>query len=202
MTLTKNISAGNGLGSASSDAAATLLGLRKYLKLSIADSDLMVLAYELGSDVVFFLGGPLAFCTGKGNIITKISKKFIFRAILVIPDVNVSTAMVYRDYKHYADVYMNLNKEINEYIEKNRIDLAAKMCANMLETCCFGIYRELFTLKEKLKVLFNVGLCLSGSGSGMFFLLGDEDDKKQRNYLEIIEREINCRSYIVRSNSW
>ena len=32
ITLTKNIPAGTGLGSASSDAAATLIGLNKYLQ--------------------------------------------------------------------------------------------------------------------------------------------------------------------------
>ena len=34
------------------------------------------MAAALGSDVAFFLGGPLAFCTGKGEKIQKIDKKF------------------------------------------------------------------------------------------------------------------------------
>ncbi len=67
ITLTKNIPAGSGLGSASSDAAATLIGLNQYLELQLPNRRLAKLAPKLGSDVAFFLGGPLAFCTGKGE---------------------------------------------------------------------------------------------------------------------------------------
>jgi len=65
ITLTKNIPAGSGLGSASSDAAATLIGLNQYLKLKLPNRQFSKLAPRLGSDVAFFLDGPLAFCTGK-----------------------------------------------------------------------------------------------------------------------------------------
>ena len=63
--LKKNIPAGTGLGSASSDAAATLIGLNKLLKLNVKPAQLKKIAAELGSDVPFFLDGPIAFCTGK-----------------------------------------------------------------------------------------------------------------------------------------
>ena len=58
IVLNKNIPAGSGLGSASSDAAATLVGLNQHLELNLATSELMKLAGRLGSDVPFFLGGP------------------------------------------------------------------------------------------------------------------------------------------------
>ena len=44
ITLTKNIPAGSGLGSASSDAAATLIGLDKFLNLKSDKQDLAELA--------------------------------------------------------------------------------------------------------------------------------------------------------------
>ena len=200
--LLKNIPAGSGLGSASSDAAATLMGLSKLLQLPVTNEELMEISSELGSDVSFFLGEPLAFCTGKGEIITEIDKKFAFSAVLVIPDINVSTAKVYKDYKHCNDLYLGLNSKINDCLEKNRIDLAVKMCANMLEISCFGIHKELLDIKEKIRGMFDVKPCLSGSGASMFFLLEDDDDKKQRNYLEKIKKEIDCCAYIVHNNSW
>jgi 4-diphosphocytidyl-2-C-methyl-D-erythritol kinase len=95
ITLTKNIPAGSGLGSASSDAAATLLGLNKYLDLQVPDAELAKLAAQLGSDVAFFLDGPLAFCTGKGEKIKKLDENFNFLALLILPDVSTPTKEVY-----------------------------------------------------------------------------------------------------------
>jgi len=94
ITLNKNIPAGSGLGSASSDAAAALIGLNKFLKLGLDGKSLEELAANLGSDVAFFLDGPLAFCTGKGEKIQKLNENFDFLAILVLPDVNISTKKV------------------------------------------------------------------------------------------------------------
>ena len=67
ITLTKNIPAGTGLGSASSNAAATLIGLNQYFTLGLGDEQLHDAAASLGSDVAFFLGSPLAVCKGKAK---------------------------------------------------------------------------------------------------------------------------------------
>jgi 4-diphosphocytidyl-2-C-methyl-D-erythritol kinase len=143
VTLTKNIPAGSGLGSASSDAATTLIGLNKYLNLRFSDSRLAELAEQLGSDVAFFLGGPLARCSGRGEKIKKICKNFNFLALLVLPDVSVSTKMVYEKYRHNPDLYSDLNARITSHLQKNRIDLVLKLCANMLQNSCFGLHNEL-----------------------------------------------------------
>jgi len=91
VTLTKNIPAGSGLGSGSSDAAAALIGLNEFLGIGLSSAQLRQLAVELGSDVAFFLDGPLALCTGRGEKIKKLNKIFHFSALLILPDVTVST---------------------------------------------------------------------------------------------------------------
>ena len=108
ITLFKNIPAGSGLGGASSDAAAVLLGVNRLLKLGCSDEELGLLAAELGSDVTFFLDGPLSFCSGQGEMVEKIEEIFNFLAVLMLPDVNVSTKMVYESDKikfayHFLD---------------------------------------------------------------------------------------------------
>ena len=202
ITLTKNIPAGSGLGSASSDAVAALLGLVRFLKLDLDKRQLHKLASALGSDVPFFLDGPLAFCTGKGEKVKKLNEKFNFLALMVLPDVSVSTKKVYNNYKHNDRLYKKLNTRINSYIQKNRIDLASKMCANMLQTSCFRLHNELAELKDKIESLGVRPLCLSGSGSTMFWIAGRGDEKKAKEYQQKLIENVGCKSIIVTNNRW
>jgi 4-diphosphocytidyl-2-C-methyl-D-erythritol kinase len=202
ITLTKNIPAGSGLGSASSDAAATLLGLNKYLDLQLPNAELAKLAVQLGSDVAFFLDGPLAFCTGKGEKIKKLDENFVFLALLVLPDVSASTKEVYANYEHNPALYKKLHNQINDLLAKNRIDLVQKMCANMLETSCFSLYKELADLKAKIESSGSRPLCLSGSGSTMFYIIDNGDIEKGRAYQIILEKQTACKSVIVSNNKW
>jgi len=200
--LTKNIPAGAGLGSASSDAAATLIGVNQFLQLSADEDTLAELAAALGSDVAFFLGGPLALCTGRGEKIKKLDEKFNFLALLVLPDISVSTKKVYANYKHNSVLYEKLKAQINGFVEKNRIDLASKICTNMLEISCFSIYEGLAALKAKTES-FGIGpLCLSGSGSAMFYILDSTEQKKAQEYRRKLEEKLGCKSIIVRNNRW
>ncbi|MDD5326246.1 MAG: 4-(cytidine 5'-diphospho)-2-C-methyl-D-erythritol kinase [Phycisphaerae bacterium] len=202
ITLTKNIPAGSGLGSASSDAAATLLGLNKYLDLKIPDTELAKLAAQLGSDVAFFLDGPLAFCSGKGEKIKKIDENFVFLALMVLPAVNSSTKKVYANYTHNPALYKELNTQINAFLVKNRIDLVLKMCANMLEMSCFSLYEELADLKAKIESLGLRPMCLSGSGSAMFYIIDNGDIEKGRANKSILEKQTGCKSVIISNNEW
>jgi 4-diphosphocytidyl-2-C-methyl-D-erythritol kinase len=200
--LTKNIPAGTGLGSASSDAAAALIGINHYFKLKLDKMDLFKLAAQLGSDVAFFLNGPLAFCTGKGGKIKNLDEIFNFSALLILPDVSISTKKVYANYKHERQLYKKLNVRIKNYINKNRIDLLAKMCANMLAESCFDLERSVAELKKKIESLGIGPCCLSGSGSAMFCIIesGDEDEAKE--CVSLLAENIGCKSIIVRNSRW
>ncbi len=202
ITLKKNIPAGSGLGSASSDAAATLIGLNKYLDINLPEPQLYKLAVELGSDVAFFLDGPLALCTGKGEKIRKLRQKFNFLALLILPDVTVSTKMVYANYVHDPVGYERLRTRINSYVEKNRIDLASGMCANMLQISSFGLVKGLAELKVRIESLGVGPLCLSGSGAVMFHLLCGADEEKAIAYKHKLEEGAGCKSIIVRNSRW
>jgi len=202
ITLTKNIPAGTGLGSASSDAAATLMGVNQLLQLAVKPKKLSEMAAVLGSDIAFFLDGPLAFCTGKGEKIKKLEKNFDFLALIILPDVSASTRKVYENYRHNSALYESFSNRINNYIQKNRIDLVAKMCANMLEISCFHLYTEIAELKAKIESLGIGPLCLSGSGSAMFCLIDSNDEKKAKGYQSKLKEEFGCKSVIVSNNRW
>lgn len=202
ITLTKNVPAGTGLGSASSDAAATLLGLAKYLQLDFDQQKLNELAAELGSDVPFFLNGPLALCKGKGEKIQKLTENFDFLALLILSDVTISTQKAYVNYRHDQTLYNKLKYLINNYIEENRIDLVVKMCANMLLPSCFALKKSLAELKAKIESLGIRPLCLSGSGSAMFCVLDINDEKRAWSFQQELSMHTDCKSIIVTNNRW
>jgi 4-diphosphocytidyl-2-C-methyl-D-erythritol kinase len=202
ITLKKNIPPGSGLGSASSDAAATLLGLNRLLNTELPPHLLRKMAADLGSDVPFFLSGPLAFCTGRGEKIGKLDKNFDFVALLFLPNLSVSTKRVYENYKHDETLYRSLKTAINGYISTNRIDLVAKMCANMLQSTCFELAEGLKKLKTRIESLGCGPLCLSGSGSAMFRIFDPPDRQAAHRCKGLIDREFDCRNVIVSNNRW
>ena len=68
--LRKRIPAAAGLGGGSSDAATTLLGLRRLWGLDMDADALRELAARLGSDVPFFVSGGTALAEGRGERLT------------------------------------------------------------------------------------------------------------------------------------
>ncbi len=170
--------------------------------MKIGPEKIHEIASGLGSDVPFFLGGPLAFCTGKGEKIKKIREKVDFSAILILSDINSSTAKVYGNYKHNTELYEQLSEKINVLMDKNRIDLIIKMCANMLDKSCFDLHEELAKLKLKIESMEIKPLCLSGSGSVMYFVVGDEPKRIAEKYQLDIKKKTGCESIIVGSNRW
>jgi 4-diphosphocytidyl-2-C-methyl-D-erythritol kinase len=199
--LTKNMPAGSGLGSGSSDAAATLMGINKFFKLGLGKREIAGLAVKLGSDVAFFLDGPLALCTGRGEKVKKLAE-CEFRALLIVPNVSVSTQRVYENYLHDEAKYSRLREEINVYIEKNRVDLVCAMCANMLQESCFELHTELEELKKRIESLGVRPVCLSGSGSSMFCIINKSNEEGVKAYRDKLEQELGCKSFIVNNNSW
>jgi 4-diphosphocytidyl-2-C-methyl-D-erythritol kinase len=201
VTLTKNIPAGSGLGSASSDAAAALIGLNRFAELGVSEHVIADIAAGLGSDINFFLGGPLAFCTGRGEKIERISEKIRFSALLILSNVSVATKRVYANYSHDSDLYSRLSARINVLIEKKKIDSVAHMCANMLESSCFELHHELAELKSNVEASGIGSVCLSGSGSAMFCLVTNADEKIA-SYQSMLSNSFGCESVIVNNNRW
>jgi 4-diphosphocytidyl-2-C-methyl-D-erythritol kinase len=202
ITLWKNIPAGTGLGSASSDAAATLIGVKKLLGLRVKRGKLDKIAIKLGSDVPFFLNGSIAYCTGKGEKVKKIKKNFDFLALLVLPKVSISTKMVYDNYLQDEAFYRRFHGLIVRSLKNDRIDLIAGMCANMLQASCFQINTKLARLKDRLEALSAGKWCLTGSGSAIYRIFGSRQLQAAKKIRKQVEEMTGCGCIIVRNNKW
>jgi len=200
--LKKNIPAGSGLGSASSDAAMALLALNQLTGGKLDKIELCEIGSSLGSDVNLFLHGPLALCKGRGEKVEEIAENFNFTALLVLPEVNVSTKMVYENYRHEKKVYCKLKSEFERLFFEKRFDLIAKLCANMLSKSCFDLNEELLILKERLEKLTGAGWCLSGSGSGMFSLYTSDEHSLASELRDTIEKEAKLCCVVAENNRW
>ena len=91
----KHIPTGGGLGGGSSDAAAFLLAMRRFLPPSVSMADLAPLAARLGSDVPFFLVGGLALGLGRGEIVVPLPDLPRLWLALVLPEQPISTPAVF-----------------------------------------------------------------------------------------------------------
>ena len=85
ITLRKHIPTAAGLGGGSSDAGATLLGLRRLWDLAVEDGELAEIAASLGSDVPFFLCGGTALATGRGETLLPLPPPQEGAAVLLAP---------------------------------------------------------------------------------------------------------------------
>jgi len=201
VTLRKNVPAGSGLGSGSSDAAAALAGLNRFADLGASPRQMYEIACRLGSDVAFFLGRPLAFCTGRGEKIKVIEDFFPFRAILALPGVSVPTKRVYENYTHNQGVYDALSSTINALVSKKRIASIIEICANMLQPTCFELHPELLRLKRALEAQGAGPVLLSGSGSAMFCMVTSADSDPGCCQ-SMLRDSFGCESVVVYNNRW
>ena len=152
ITLRKSIPCGAGLGGGSSDAAATLIGLRKLFGLQVDPQRLLELGAQLGSDVPFFFSGGTARCRGRGEIVTPLDDVFepagTFHYVLVCPAIEVPTRDVYEAFDRLqSNKYMTLTTDagVDSILRSSIVEVLAndELLFNRLETVACGLFAEL-----------------------------------------------------------
>jgi len=177
IVLDKNIPIGAGLGGGSSDAAAALSGLAELWSLDIAVEGLCKLAERLGSDVPFFLYGPLSFAQGRGEKLTPRPATASAALLLVKPSFPVSTAWVYKEFRRQKAEFLELTKSRGKVdnieflissIENAKFGEAAETVSNDLESVTVKSFPVIAEIKKKMTdggALFSL---MSGSGPAVF----------------------------------
>ncbi len=91
----KNIPMGAGLGGGSGNAAYVLLCLDKHFKCCSSVYELANIGSEIGSDIPFFILADTAIVEGRGEVVTPINTKNNISAVVIVPNINVSTSLAY-----------------------------------------------------------------------------------------------------------
>jgi 4-diphosphocytidyl-2-C-methyl-D-erythritol kinase len=98
ITIEKNLPVQGGLGAASSNAVATMLGLEKALKRELPAAERLRLAAEVGSDVPLFLIGGTVLGVGRGEQVYPLEDLPGLPCVVATPRAAVSTPAAFLDW--------------------------------------------------------------------------------------------------------
>jgi 4-diphosphocytidyl-2-C-methyl-D-erythritol kinase len=182
--LEKHIPMGGGLGGGSSNAAAVLLALPVLAGKIVPMTRLVHIAYELGSDVPFFVHGGTQLGFGRGAEIYPQADVHLKPILLVTPDIHVSTGPAYAALGRSL-TFAGSSSSINNFqafvraLDEGRDVVAANaLSANDFETVVFRQHPQLRKIAARLRTL-SPGVRMSGSGSTIFALFESDEDRER-----------------------
>ena len=178
----KNIPMGAGLGGSSTDAAGVLNGLAKLYNIDDFGS-LKLIADQTGSDTGYLLTGGWARLSGRGNQVKPIDSKFKAHILLLVPEVNVSTAQCYAKFDQSGTVGGNSERAERAVIDGDIKALAAEL-SNALMPAAALLSEEIANCMEELKKFSPLAVNMTGSGCCVYALFENKEkcDKALSRY--------------------
>ncbi len=184
ITVVKRIPVGAGLGGASADAAAALVGLARMQGPQCAGSMAVdVLARRLGADVPFCLQGGVALATGIGERLSSIPCPATLWWVIGISDAALATVKVYQRYDELVAQGGRPSKNgqpagstaaLANALGAGDIGGIAGNLANDLEIAAFDMVPQLADLKQAMLASGALAAIMTGSGSAIIGLCRDE----------------------------
>ena len=98
----KHLPVQGGLGAASSNAVATMIGLEQALRKSLTGATRLRIAAEVGSDLPLFLLGGTVLGVGRGEEVYPLSDLAATPMVVVMPEVGISTPKAFADWDRLA----------------------------------------------------------------------------------------------------
>lgn len=173
--LRKIIPSEAGLGGGSSDAAIFLQVLNEHYDNYFDIESLKKIAFEIGSDVPFFIENNACRVSGKGENIKKIQNNLKSCLILIKPNFGISTKIAYDNFDKLKEVKYSKLDEIEKGLIENNIFLVEKNIENCLEQA-MEENENLKLLKNSLKaILPNKRFYMTGSGSVFFAFITENE---------------------------
>ncbi|NMA79705.1 MAG: 4-(cytidine 5'-diphospho)-2-C-methyl-D-erythritol kinase [Clostridiales bacterium] len=188
--LEKRIPSQAGLGGASADAAAVLIGLNWLYGAGLSTSELCDIGVEIGADVPFCIVGGTQLCEGIGEIITPVTKLADCYIVVAKPAGGISTPKAYAEFDRiYGDP--DVNAKTQEYTDDvmlalttNSLSQVGSAIGNVFEQ--LAEVDEVASIKEVMLSMGAVGASMSGSGTavyGLFNIAEYESAMKCMEYL-------------------
>ncbi len=170
--LEKRVPYGAGLGSGSSDAAATLRLLTHLWDINPTPEALREIGRTIGADVPFFLQeASAAHATGRGDTLSPLSKdgasyRLPFPLLVAVPPVEVSTPWAYGQVKPTE----TNRPDLQRVVRSNDLSRWREVLTNDFEAPVTGAEPAVDAVRTALQNTDAAYVSLSGSGSAVYGL--------------------------------
>jgi 4-diphosphocytidyl-2-C-methyl-D-erythritol kinase len=194
----KRLPVQGGLGGASANAVATLLGLERALKKSLAAVKRLRIAAEVGSDLPLFLVGGTVLGVGRGEQVYPLEDWPGTACVVVTPEVGVSTTKAFAEWARKltmtgaSDRMIELGRGLSAWLsesysgaprqiyrrgraENPLLELVRAGIKNDFEQVVFPEYPEVSEGKSALERAGAKYASLSGSGSALYGLFASKE---------------------------
>lgn len=175
--LSKKIPSGAGLGGASADAAAVLVGLNELFEVGLGEKELREIGGHIGADVPFCISGGTALGEGIGERLTKLPEPPDHRLLLIKPKSGAETARIYRAYDEQTPERgdtVSVEPAI-EALENGDLGGLACSLGNDLAPVTRSFVPEVAGYEKALLGAGALGACMSGTGTAVYGLFGEEE---------------------------
>ena len=131
----KRLPVQGGLGGASANAVAALLGLERALKKSLPGTERLRIAAEVGSDLPLFLVGGTVLGVGRGEQVYPLQDLPAMACVVVTPEVGVSTPKAFAEWDRKMAVPAKKTAKLRPHASRDRIiELGRGLSAWLSET--------------------------------------------------------------------
>ena len=187
--LDKRIPIAAGMAGGSADAAAVFRLLRELYEAQIPDEKLRELALPLGADIPYCIGGGTQLCEGIGEVLTGLPTPPQNSLLVCKPDLDVSTAWVYREYDSIpADEICHPDVDgMADAIRKGNLENMCRLFGNVLEQKTGAEYPVIGRLEQFFLDHGALGSIMTGSGPTVFAVYDREETAGEA--FEALQRE-------------
>ena len=179
VSLYKKIPAGAGLGGASTDAAAFLVGVNELFGLGLDSGELAKLGLRIGADVPFFILGGTALGEGVGEKLNPLPAPPAHYLLLVKPGSGAETASIYRAYDEKIPEKKTTTEPLMAALHESDLGGFAAAVGNDFASVTPRFVSEVAEYEEQIIRSGALGASMSGSGTAVYGIFATEEDAQE-----------------------
>lgn len=187
ITLKKRIPIAAGMAGGSADAAAVMRGLNVLFAMGYSKESLQKLGVKLGADIPYCISGGTMLSEGIGEVLTPLPAPPDCHLVVAKPDVDVSTAFVYRNLRADSLPFHPDIDGMAKALAAGDLKGITDRMGNVLETVTVREYPVIDRIKKRMRELGAENALMSGSGPTVFGIYREKETAE--NTAEVLKEE-------------